>query len=389
MEHAIFPAMLTLASLGLLLYTYAGYPLLLRLLHAITRPSVERRGEPAEWPTVSILLSAYNEQAVIGERIRNLLDLDYPQSRLEILIGSDGSTDRTCEIASLHQSASLLFIPFDKRRGKASVLNDLVSRAHGEIVVLTDANTFFSPDAVRELVTGLWHHPSACAVVGRLDLQAPKAGGNLDGLYWRYETHLKMLESRFGCVLGANGAIYAFRREHYQPLPPGTIVDDFLIPMLMRLRSGGQVFFIPTAMAWETSPEQVRDEFRRRVRIGTGDLQALLWTWRLLLPWKGMVALAFLSHKVLRWFGPWFMLFGFVANLWLLDRVPFQLLFAGQLLVYGLGIAATVVFRVPILGKAATGMRYFLVLNAALLLGFVRFALGAARPYWERTPRSS
>jgi cellulose synthase/poly-beta-1,6-N-acetylglucosamine synthase-like glycosyltransferase len=380
-------ALLTLIPLGLLIYTYAGYPLLLWLLNAIRRQPPDRSAKLEHWPTVSIILSAYNEETVIDERMKNLLALDYPRDRLEILVGSDGSSDRTCEIVNEYQTAWLCLIPFEKRRGKTRVLNDLVARARGEIVVMTDANTFFYPDAVQELVKALRQYPSACAVVGRLDLHAPGAGENLDSIYWRYETRLKMMESRFGCVLGANGAIYAFRRERYQPLPPSAIVDDFLIPMLMRLHSGGQVFFVPTARAWETSPERVRDEFRRRVRIGTGDLQALLWTWRLLLPWKGMVALAYLSHKVLRWFGPWFMLAGFLANLWLLDSILFQSLLAGQLLVYGLGIGATLVRHVPVLGKAATGVRYFLVLNAALLLGFVRFALGLARPTWNTTPR--
>ena len=233
--------------------------------------------------------------------------------------------------------------------------------------------------------------------LGRIDVAAAQAGiafalvaaaGNLDGVYWQYETRIKMLESRFGCVLGANGAIYAFRRERYEPLPHEAIIDDFLIPVLMRMRSGGRVFFVPTAMAWETSPEKVGDEFRRRVRIGAGDLQALLWTWRLLLPWKGMVAVAYFSHKVLRWLGPWFMVVGFMANLWLLDVPFFQVLFIGQLVMYGLALGATLVHHVPILGKAATGARYFLVLNAALLLGFVRFASGLARPTWDTTPRT-
>ena len=378
---------LTLTSFGLLLYTYVGYPALLWLLNRFMPQADDRRSEPTEWPHVSILLSAYNEERVIAERMQNFLHLVYPRERLEILVGSDGSTDRTCEIVETYQACGIRLVKFGRRRGKACVLNDLVSQARGEIVVLTDANTFFHADAVRELIKALWRYPSACAVVGRLDLRCSLTAGNLDGVYWQYETRIKMLESRFGCVLGANGAIYAFRRERYEPLPHEAIIDDFLIPVLMRMRSGGRVFFVPTAMAWETSPEKVGDEFRRRVRIGAGDLQALLWTWRLLLPWKGMVAVAYFSHKVLRWLGPWFMVVGFMANLWLLDVPFFQVLFIGQLVMYGLALGATLVHHVPILGKAATGARYFLVLNAALLLGFVRFASGLARPTWDTTPR--
>lgn len=389
MDHESLAVVIALGSFGLLIYTYAAFPGLLWLLSLLPRRTQRERGDPAEWPDVSIVISAYNEETIIAERLRNLLELRYPRERLEILVGSDASEDRTCEIVRAWEPHGIHLVAFRQRRGKAAVLNDLVPRARGELIVLTDANTFFHPEAVRELVRALRRYPSACAVVGRLDLRSSAATGNLDGAYWRYETWIKMLESGFGCVLGANGAIYALRRERYQPLPPGTIGDDFLIPMLMRLRSGGQVFFVPTARAWEVSPERVRDEFRRHVRLGAADLQALIWTWPLLLPWRGMLAVTYFSHKVLRWLGPWFMLLGFGANLALLGSPVFRLLFAGQLLFYGLGLGAALVHRVPILGLAASGVRYFLVLNAALLLGFARYALGVARPFWATTPRSA
>src|SRR5712691_7857301 len=387
MGNETLAVVLTLTSLGLLLYTYVGYPALLWLFNRVL-PAPESLGtEPTRWPDVSILLSAYNEEDVIADRMQNLLALDYPRERLEILVGSDGSTDRTCEIVNRFNPQGIRLVAFERRRGKASVLNDLVAQARGEIMVLTDANTFFHPDAVRELMRALWRNPSACAVVGRVDLRSSVATGNLDSVYWRYETFIKTLESRFGTVLGANGPIYAFRRTHYQPIPQEAIVDDFLIPLLMRLRLGGHIFLVPTARAWEVSPERVCDEFRRRVRIGAGDLQALMWTWRLLLPWQGMVALAYLSHKVLRWLGPWLMLVGFAANLWLVHRSFFLLLFLGQLMLYGIAAGGTFVRRVPILGVAASGARYFVVLNAAILLGFVRFMLGVARPFWTIAPR--
>jgi cellulose synthase/poly-beta-1,6-N-acetylglucosamine synthase-like glycosyltransferase len=387
MGNETLAVVLTLTSLGLLLYTYVGYPALLWLCNRVLPAPESLSTEPTPWPDVSILLSAYNEEDVIADRMQNLLELDYPRERLEILVGSDGATDRTCEIVNRFNPQGIRLLPFERRRGKASVLNDLVAQARGEIVVLTDANTFFHPDAVRELMRALWRNPSACAVVGRVDLRSSVATGNLDSVYWRYETFIKTLESRFGTVLGANGPIYAFRRAHYRPIPQEAIVDDFLIPMLMRLRAGGHIVLVPTARAWEVSPERVRDEFHRRVRIGAGDLQALFWTWQLLLPWKGMVALAYFSHKVLRWLGPWLMLVGFAANLGLLHRPFFSLLFTGQLMLYGIAAGGTFVRRVPILGVAAAGARYFVVLNAAILLGFVRFMLGVARPFWTIAPR--
>jgi cellulose synthase/poly-beta-1,6-N-acetylglucosamine synthase-like glycosyltransferase len=374
---------LTLGSFALLGYAYVGYPALLWLLGRITPPRPERAGEPSPWPSVSVVVSAYNEEHVIADRLRNLLDLDYPRQRLEFVVGSDGSTDGTARIISTWGHKAIHPVVFAERRGKATVVNDLVARARGDIVVLTDANTFFHPEAIRELVRALWRHPTACAVVGRLELRSPTAGGNLDGAYWRYETWLKTLESRFGAVLGANGAIYAFPRALYRPLPGGAIVDDFLVPMLMRLHGGGEVFLAPAARAYETSPAEVRHEVRRRVRIGAGDVQALLWTWRLLLPTHGMVAFAYFSHKVLRWLGPWLLITGFTTNLFLLDRPLFRWLLLGQLGFYGLGVAA------PLVRAAASAARYFIALNAGLGLGFIKFMVGRQRPFWTTTPRTN
>jgi len=376
-----------ISSLGLLLYSYALYPALLWVLTKLTRSPVPEDGQPGDWPHVSILLSAYNEEQVISERITNLLEIDYPTDKLEILVGSDGSTDRTCDLVNAHGSQRVRLVPFERRRGKASVINDLVTHARGAILVLTDANTFFAPDAVGKLVTALSHHPSASAVVGRLELRSAVHTGNLDGLYWRYETWIKRLESHFGSVLGANGAIYAVRRERYWPLPSAAVVDDLLVPMLIRLHRGGRVFFVSDAHAYETSPVEVRHEFRRRIRIGAGDLQALTWTWPLLLPWKGMVALAYFSHKVLRWAGPLLLLIAFLANVWLLAYPLFRWLLAAQVGFYSLGLLATRLRVAPVVRLPAAAARYFIVLNVGLLLGFLRFVVGAQRPFWGTAPR--
>src|SRR3989441_570328 len=261
---AMIFAVLTLGSFALLAYAYVGYPGLLWLLSKIIPGRPRRSGEPAEWPRVSIIVSAYNEEHVIADRLQNLHALDYPRDRFDVVIGSDGSTDLTTAIVEARAGDMVHLVAFPHRRGKASVLNDLVERASGDVVVLTDANPFFYPDAVRALVTALWRHPTACAVVGRLDLRSPVATGNLDGTYWRYETWIKTLESHFGAVLGANGAIYAFDRARYRRLPPPSLLGDFLVPMLLRLPAGGGVFFLPGARAYEKAPPQGPPQLRRR-----------------------------------------------------------------------------------------------------------------------------
>jgi cellulose synthase/poly-beta-1,6-N-acetylglucosamine synthase-like glycosyltransferase len=377
-----------IASLILLGYTYVGYPALLWFLSRF-RPEEGAAVDPAVWPDVSIVIAAHNEEQVIGRRIENLLALDYPPERLQILIGSDGSTDRTSEIVRVYRRPRIAFHDFALQRGKAQVLNDLVALARGKFLVFTDANTFFDRSAVKELIRGFRLSPSACAIVGKLEFRTAEGTVNPDGFYWRYETLLKTLESRFGTVLGANGAIYAIKRTWFRPLPPGTIVDDFLVPMLMRLERGGGVKFRPSAKAWEMVPETVRDEFRRRVRIGAGDAHALSHTWRLLLPRHGMLAFSYWSHKIIRWLGPVLLVTVFVSNLFLADRRWGLALLIAQLAAYALGLASSVLRRVPVIGQAATGAWYFMVINAALLLGTFKYATGRAAPVWQRTPRTA
>src|SRR3989442_15708908 len=180
---------LTLTSFGLLLYTYVGYPALLWLFNKVIPASERVSTEPTQWPDASIVLSAYNEEDVIADRVKNLLDLDYPRQRLEILIGSDGSTDRTCEIIDQFNTKGVRLVAFKERRGKASVVNDLVSQARGEIVVLTDARQRFDAGALRALVVP-FADPQVGAVGGDLILTHNAGGtavGEGVGFYWRYE----------------------------------------------------------------------------------------------------------------------------------------------------------------------------------------------------------
>jgi cellulose synthase/poly-beta-1,6-N-acetylglucosamine synthase-like glycosyltransferase len=389
MEHMTSAHLVLFIALGLLGYSYVGYPILLWLIGLFRREVRQVPRDPAAWPEVSVVISAHNEEVVIGRRIENLLALDYPPDRLQILIGSDGSTDRTSEIVRLYQRSNIAFHDFALQRGKAQVLNDLVGLARGKFVVFTDANTFFEPSAVKELIRGFREMPSACAVVGRVEMRNAEGAVNPESFYWRYETMLKCLETRLGTVLGANGPIYAIKRAWYCPLPAGTIVDDFLIPMLMRLEHGGGVIFRPAAKAWEMVPETVRDEFRRRVRIGAGDAHALSHTWRLLMPDHGMLAFSYWSHKVLRWMGPVLLLAMFISNLWLLDRPEGSAFFGAQVAFYAVGFASPWLQGIPMVGRLVTGVWFFMVLNAALLLGTMKFVTGRAAPVWQRTPRTA
>ncbi len=381
------PGLLTLLMLGLLLYTYAGYPLLLWVVRTLKAPLKTAPGRPPEWPTVTVLISAYNEEGVIARRIQNLLEQEYPKDCLEVLIGSDGSTDRTADAVAASHGDRVRMISFPVRRGKASVLNDLAARATGEFLVFTDAATMFYPDSLKQLMIGFHRYPSAAVIGGKLELRSPESSRNADGLYWRYEMFLKTAESQIGAGLGASGAIYATRRRDYRPLPPRTMADDLLEPLLIRLHTRGHVVLHAPARAWQLTPLRMADEFHRRVRTGSGIAHVLCETWRLLLPKWGGVAWAYGSHKGLRLLGPWMLLAILIGTLWMVRHPLYQGLFAMQAAAYGAALAAGALTPVPVFGKAAVAARYFVVLNAALAVGALKVLFGTARPIWNRTPR--
>lgn len=377
----------TAAAILLLGYTYLGYPALLWLLRRTTATVRAEDRTPARWPSVTVVISAHNEAAVIGRRIINLLEQHYPNDRLQIVIGLDGSSDGTGEYLARQRFSRTEWIVFPERRGKASVLNDLVSRAKGEYLIFTDAATVFYPDAVRELIGGFARYPGAAVIGGQLELRSSESSRNLDGLYWRYEMFLKTHESEIGAALGVSGAIYAIRRKDFQPLPSQTMADDLLQPLLIRLATHGDVVLHHPARAWQLTPKRITDEFHRRVRTGAGILHVLCNTWPLLSPRWGKVAVALWSHKVLRLLGPWLLCTALAGNLWLADRQFFRVTLAAQLVLYALGLAGGLLRSVPIIGRAGVAARYFVALNAALALGSWKYVLGLASPTWNRTPR--
>jgi len=377
-------------SLALVVYAYVGYPLLLDWLAGL----FGRRSWPAprpgeSLPTVSLLIAALNEEKWIADRVLNALHQDYPPDRLRVVIASDGSTDRTCQIVeglAARYPGRVLLYDFSQRRGKATVLNSVLPELTSEIVALSDANTFFARDAVRNLAR--WFRDrSVVAVCGKLNLVDAATGRNVDGLYWRYENFLKEREGRLGALLGANGAVYAIRQANYFLIPGDTIIDDFVIPLQMKLRTGGRIVYDAAAEATEETPPRVADEFRRRARIGAGGFQSLARLWPLALPSAGWTALAFVSHKLLRWFAPLFLVLALAANLLLLHRPEFRLLFALQASFYA---AAAVGALLPGNSTAIRGLRLatlFTSMNAALALGFWRWLAGLQRGTWQRTAR--
>jgi cellulose synthase/poly-beta-1,6-N-acetylglucosamine synthase-like glycosyltransferase len=369
-------------------YAYFGYPAVVWACSRLFGRHHEPCPDEAETlPRVSLLIAAHNEEDCIAERIRNALALDYPAGKLEIVVASDGSQDRTNEIVQQFEHDGVRLLAYPQNRGKSATLNASVPQLAGEIVVFSDANTLYEPEAIRLLVR--WFSDSTiCAVSGKLLLRDPATGNNIDSLYWRYETFIKTCEGSLGAKLGANGAIYAIHRHQYVPLPDNAIVDDFLIPLLIKRKHGGRVVFDAQAIAHEESPAEIASEFRRRVRIGTGDYQSLALLWPLLNPAYGWTAFCFLSHKVLRWFVPFFLLALLGSNLLLLSQPLFQFTLIAQLVFFMVSLAAG---RVPGTSLPVRLLRMstmFTQMNLALLVGFWRWLTTSQTGVWKRTARS-
>lgn len=375
-------------SIALIVYSYAVYPFILRFIAKIfgsTQNHTELISSD-EYPEVAVVIAAYNEEQEIKTRVDNLLEQDYPSDKLKIFIGSDGSTDKTNEILTSFNDERLNAHLFEQNRGKASVLNNLVSLVTQPFIVFSDANTNFEPDAIKRLVRH-FDTTEVGAVCGELNLYKKEENDNKDNTYWRYEQFLKENESKVDALLGANGAIYAIRTELYQPIPPNTIVDDFLIVMNVA-KEKHRIIYDKTALAHEEIAPNIAEETKRRVRIGTGNYQAfskLLWALNPLIGWRFF---SYVSHKVLRWFTPHFMVIAVISNILLLGNPLYNGFFAIQLIAYYLAYwgkkESTLGNKVPVI---VAFIAFFVAMNMALLKGFYRFSFKNVQGTWQRTSR--
>jgi cellulose synthase/poly-beta-1,6-N-acetylglucosamine synthase-like glycosyltransferase len=385
-------------SVGLIAYTYFIYPAILLVLAGMKQFSHDlrfglgrrnrrkvRRSESL--PKVSIVFAAHNEAAIIQQKLQNCRTLEYPPDRLEILIGCDACTDETAKLARAAELPNVSVHEFADRAGKPAVLNRLVPMASGGLIIFCDANTMFEPGTVLSMVRH-FDEPEVGCVCGELRLRPLNGKGSSEGLYWRYETLLKFLESRLNMLVGGNGALLGIRQSLFAPIPPNGIIDDFLVAMHVR-SAGHRLVYDPEAVAWEEVAPNVRQEFRRRVRIGTGNFHALRYTWRMLIPGAGSIAFSYWSHKVLRWLAPVALCSSFLAAV-LLARQPVYAAFVAAAL--GISVLGWIGYRLDLQERYSAPCSvpyYFLSMNLALFLGFFRFLRGRTSLVWAPTERQS
>ncbi|MEP6993764.1 MAG: glycosyltransferase [Acidobacteriota bacterium] len=372
---------LAIAALGLFVWSYAVYPLWIRRRAARLPGGGETPGSGSA--SVEVILSAADEESVIGARVHDLL-AQAPVQRISI--GCDGCRDATAARAreAAGSDPRVRVVEFGQRRGKAAVLNDLVREATADVLVFTDANTRFAPGAVAALVAACGR-PDVGAACGRLIVERPeRARETPEGDFWDRETRLKEDEGRLGICVGANGAIYAIRRELATVLPEDTTsMDDFLMPVRVA-RAGWKIVFAGEAVAREDAARDVAAEASRRFRIGIGAGQVLRRERWLLNPAAHPVlTLAYLSRKAARWLAPLLVLLAAAAA----TGAPAVRVWGAAVLALAFGVLAGSLAR-PRLRGILGKLYYFAVLNVALALGVAAGLLGYSRPVWTRTARS-
>ena len=369
-------------SFGVLLYVFAGYPLVLRAIVWVRGARAVRRG-PA-LPRVSMIISAYNEAATIAEKLRNTLALDYPRELLEVVVVSDASEDGTDEIVRGFADQGVRLHRQAERGGKTAGLNAAVPTLAGDVVVFSDANAMYQPDALRMLVRN-FSDPAVGCVTGeaRYKQHVATAAEAGEMAYWDYEIHIKRMETAVGSMVGGDGAIYAIRAGLWRTLPADAI-NDFLNPLQI-VAAGWRAVYEPEAICYEEAAGTTRREYRRRVRIVSRSWRAIFQEPQVLNPFRvGLFSLSVFSHKLLRWLTGVFVLAGVAAPLWMAD--PIQAEHSWKVAAATLLALILTIVVAPLRRIASYGL-YFLVISLASIVGIVNGTLGRVSGTWT-TPRA-
>lgn len=373
-------------SIVLVVYVYIGYPALLWLLARFIQRPV-RKGPTLQ--SVSLIIAAYNEEKVIEQKLLNSLELDYPQELLQIIVAADGSSDHTQAIAERYEEDRVLVLHTPERRGKCAAMNRAAEAATGEILVFSDANAFYYPNAIRELMANFADAEVGCVSGSKTVKAAASDVGKSEGAYWKYEAGIKRLESKLHSTIAVVGEMLALRRNLYTPIPEYIISDDaFLANCVLKL--GKRVIYESAAVSWETPVTRMSDEVVRRQRISAARYRLLLdrsnWYWG-----NPLVLFMQFSHKFLRLMLPLLMLsalvFSLVAVVFFSGGLWLSLALIGQLCVYALALvgyyAEKAGRKLPLVGV----IYYIVSGNWASILGLIRYMTGRQSVAWERVQR--
>jgi len=366
-------------SIAVLAYIYAGYPLVVLTLGRLF-PRRVLQG-PA-LPTVTAIVAAYNEGQHIASKLHNILTLDYPPDRLDVIVASDASSDETDRIVGEFSATNVHLLRVDGRQGKTACQNAAAAAAKGEVLLFTDATTALDDKSLRAIVRNFQDSQVGC-VAGRLVYvtQGDDATGRGGTSYWGYETALRMAESALGSLIGVSGCLYAVRRSAYRPISP-ELISDFVIAMDMR-EQGLRTVLEPTAVCVEETLDRADRELSMRIRVGLRSLSALATRRRFLNPLHyGLFAWQLWSHKLLRYLSPLFVLLALVTNIALALQGRHELLMALQAAALGAGMIGFLPGRLFRHSRLMAQPYYFLLTNVASAISLVRFLRGERVVTW-------
>ena len=389
---AFFFLILFLVCLLVPVFSYVIFPWLMKQAASKIQYSKNDYPKIVEWPTVTIVFSVFNEEKVIRRKLESILNSNYPKEKLQVLIGSDNSTDQTHQIIEefMTKNSNITLIKKTSRHGKLKIINELIDLTKTEHLVFTDANVFFEPMTLKALVYNLLAK-DAKMVCGNILKYSPKNQGISDQeiFYMNFENQLKHHESlKYGFCVGVEGGCYAILKSSFVKVPDGFLMDDFFITLDV-ISKGGKVLFEPEAVCYEDVNDAPMIEFKRKIRISLGNFRNLKFYKNLLFPIHQGFGFAFFSHKVLRWFTPFAIIFSFGLAMALTIYCPF---FKWIYLAYGiliiLPISTIFLEKIKLKIPLVNALGHFILMNLALLLGYFKFISASNESAWEPPKRN-
>jgi len=372
-----------------LIYIYIGYPCLLFLISRIKKTHPLPRTKI--YPKVSLIIAAYNEENVIRKRIENILTLDYPKDNLEVIIASDGSTDKTNDIVLEYKKNGIILNLLPQRKGKMAALNETVKKANGDILIFSDADILFKNDNIEKLVHSFVDPAVGCVSGIKKIIDIRSSAESSENLYWKYEFFLKLLENKIGSLVSSViGCNFAIRKNLYVPLEEKTTAEDLALPIIC-ISQGYKVVMEPHAISYEKLVPDFKTEFLRKIRIIKGGLHAIGSVKNKIKYLDKLSFFELFSHKVLRWYAPFFLIGTLLVNS-LLQHGFYLLFLFFQIIFYFLSLIGWFIqdkninFRVKILNKIFSIPFYFSAMNAASLIGIFEYTLKKHKGWvsWEK-----
>ena len=382
--------LLFIISLSILIYTYLGYGLVLKIWTSFIKKPERYIPKNDDLPDVTHIIASYNEADILREKIKNSITLKYPYEKLKTIFVTDGSTDKSMEILS--KEPNVINYHIDKREGKLAAVNRVIKDVKTEIIVFSDANALLNSEAILNLVIH-FQDSKIGAVAGEKKVETENkddAAASGEGLYWKYESWLKKLDYHLYSVVGAAGELFAIRTALYKKPKENFLIEDFITSMTVA-KNGFRVAYAPDAIATEKSSACIQEELKRKIRISAGGLQSVVHFITLMNPLRyGVLSFQYISHRVFRWtLAPLALINAFIANSFLLvdSKMIYKFFFTGQIIFYGLSILGYILRNNKVRLKFAFVPFYFTFMNFSVFFGFFRLVSGDYKVTWEKANR--